>query len=158
MQAMQVKRAQIDAFLDRKRIAVLGVSRDARHFSRVVFRALRDHGCDVVPVNPRTEEVEGLRCYARLADISPAVEYAYLLLPKQAVGEALRECAAAGIRSVWVQGYLGPQELPAEHQEFCAQEGIALIAGYCPMLYLPETSWFHRIHGVVLRLMGRQPV
>ena len=42
----------IDSFLSCRRIAVVGVSRDPKDFSRAVFRAFVERGYDAVPVNP----------------------------------------------------------------------------------------------------------
>ena len=39
-------------FLAQRRIAFVGLSRDPKHFSRVVFREMSQRGYDVVPVNP----------------------------------------------------------------------------------------------------------
>jgi len=154
-----VVQRQIDAFLDGTRIAVVGASRNPKDFSRTVIRALRAHGCDVAPVNPKAADVEmeGAPCVARVQDVAPPVACAYLLLPSDAVGDTLRDCAEAGVQRVWVQGYLGPQELPETHHAFCEERGIELIAGYCPLMFLPEASPLHRIHTAFLRLIGRGP-
>ena len=156
-----VEQRQIDAFLDGTRMAVVGASRNPKDFSRTVIGTLREHGCDVVPVNAKAAdaelEVADAACVARVQDIAPPVECAYLVLPAAAVGDALRDCAEAGVKRVWVQGYLGPQELPEEHHAFCAERGIELIAGYCPLMFLPEASRLHRIHTAFLRLIGRGP-
>ncbi len=65
----QVSRRVIDDFLAHKRLAVVGVSRDRRHFSRSVVRALRERGYEVIPVNPQTGEIDGLPCVPRVQAI-----------------------------------------------------------------------------------------
>ena len=52
----------IESFLSCRRIAVFGVSRDPRDFSRSVFRAFVERGYDAVPVNPHGGEAEGRPC------------------------------------------------------------------------------------------------
>jgi hypothetical protein len=32
-----------------------------------------------------------------------------------------------------------------------------LVEGYCPFMFLPGTSFFHRVHKFFLRLFGRYP-
>jgi predicted CoA-binding protein len=44
-------KASIDRFLDRRRLAVVGVSRDPRDFTRGVYRAFVERGYDAWPVN-----------------------------------------------------------------------------------------------------------
>ena len=61
----------IDSFLSCRRIAVVGVSRDPKDFSRAVFRAFVERGYDAVPVNAAGGEVEGRRPRAAWARSSP---------------------------------------------------------------------------------------
>ena len=58
-----IKRAA-EEFLANKRVAVTGVSRQAKdHGSNVVYKRLRERGYEVFAVNPNADEVEGDRCY-----------------------------------------------------------------------------------------------
>ena len=57
---------QIQDFLDHKRIALVGVSRQPNDFSRSMFREFLNRGYDMVPVNPDLPEVEGHHCYAHV--------------------------------------------------------------------------------------------
>ena len=61
--------ASIAEFLKGKRIAVAGVSRGGTSAANPVFKKLRDTGYEVFPVNPKTTEIEGTRCYPDLATI-----------------------------------------------------------------------------------------
>lgn len=51
----------IEDFLQQKRIAMAGVSRNPASFSVILFKELCRRGYDVVPVNPNTREVQGTR-------------------------------------------------------------------------------------------------
>jgi predicted CoA-binding protein len=61
----------ITKFLECKRVAFVGVSRDPQHLSRALFREFLGRGYDPVPVNPQATEIEGRNCFARLSDIAP---------------------------------------------------------------------------------------
>jgi uncharacterized protein len=64
----------IESFLSCRRIAVVGVSREARDFSRSVFRAFVERGYDAVP-STRTAGRRRAGPFARrLQDVSPPVE------------------------------------------------------------------------------------
>src|SRR5512140_3348640 len=67
------------AFLALPRIALVGLSRDDKDFSRMVFRELVKRGIDVVPVNPGAAELEGRPCFPRLADVRPPVQGALVM-------------------------------------------------------------------------------
>ena len=62
-------------FLAGKRVAVTGVSREAKdHGSNVVYKRLRERGYEVFAVNPNADEVEGDRCYHHLGEIPGGVD------------------------------------------------------------------------------------
>ena len=61
----------IDSFLSCRRIAVVGVSRDPKDFSRQVFRAFVERGYDAVPVNAAGGEVEGRPVTRRVGEVQP---------------------------------------------------------------------------------------
>jgi predicted CoA-binding protein len=63
--------AVIQDFLAQRRIAVVGVSRDPKDFSRGMLRDLRQRGYDAVAVNPELQSVDDGPCFARLDDILP---------------------------------------------------------------------------------------
>jgi hypothetical protein len=41
--------------------------------------------------------------------------------------------------------------------ERCRREGIEVVPGACPYMFLPGTRGPHRVHRVILRLLGRLP-
>ena len=59
----------IAAFLEGKRFAVAGVSREGKLPANAIFRKLKAAGYDAVPVNPNAATVEGVPCYPNLAAI-----------------------------------------------------------------------------------------
>jgi predicted CoA-binding protein len=139
----------IEDFLAQRRIAIVGVSHQPKDFSRMLFRALRDRHFDVVPVNPNTSEIEGVPCYPRVQDIQPPVDAALLMTAPVVTEQVVKDCAAAGIRRVWMY-----RHSPAA-VVFCEAVGIAVIADECPMMFLPGAGFIHRFHGW---LNGRHPV
>src|SRR5436189_5099171 len=92
----------VSDFLSRKRLAIVGASRNPKEFSRLIFRAFRDRGYDVVPVNPAQTEVEGAPCFARVQDIRPPVEAALLMTSLGLTGAVALDCVEAGIPRLWL--------------------------------------------------------
>ena len=74
-------------FLSGKRFAVAGVSRNAGQPANAIFQRLVDSGYEVVPVNPRSGEVEGVKCYASVLDVPGDLDGAIAQLD-EAMGEA----------------------------------------------------------------------
>ena len=136
-------------FLQARRLAVVGVSRDPKHFSRYVLRALLARGIDAVAVNPGLEEVEGRRAFARVGEVAPAVEAAILMTPAAASVEVVRACGEAGVRAVWLHRGGGPGAESPEAVALARALGLELVTGLCPMMALPGAGWFHRLHGAI---------
>jgi len=149
----------ITKFLEYKRVALVGVSRKRAHFSQVVMREFLAAGYDAVPVNPQAAEIEGRKCFARVADIVPPTQAALLLTgTPQTTDHAVRECREADIRNIWV--YKDVHE-GVEHEkamELCRSRGFILIEGYCPLMFLPGAKFFHRAHGFFVKLVGHYPL
>ena|SRR5579862_2622566 len=150
-------RAQIDAFLSLKRIAVVGVSRSPREFSRALFQEFRRRKYDAVPVNPAAAEVDDTRCYSSVVAISPKVDGAFLITPPALTSLAVRDCDAAGIRNVWIWGGAGAGCANQDALSFCQSCGISAISGHCPFMFFPGTQLVHRLHGFFKRLTGSYP-
>jgi len=147
----------IDSFLSCRRIAVLGVSRDPRDFSRSLFRAFVERGYDAVPVNPNGGEAEGRPCARGLAEVTPPVQGALLLTPPSATTQAVRDCAEAGVRRVWMHRGGGAGAVSPEAVALCRERGIEVVDGECPFMFLPDAGWFHGVHRLFRRLGGRLP-
>lgn len=148
----------IREFLAQHRIAVIGVSRTGKEFSTKLFTDLQRAGYDVVPVNPNASEISGVRCFTRVQDITPAADAALIMLPSDRAASAIRDCAEAGIRRVWLYGFRGPAKIDRSALQTCGELGLTTVAGYCPYMFLPNGPWIHRLHGWVARITGAYPV
>ena len=148
---------KIEDFLAQKRIAMIGASRDPKSFSIMLFNEFCRRGYEVVPVNPKTPNVQGRTCYARVQDIQPPVEAALLLTAPQATEAALAECAKAGIHRIWIFAANGKSIVSQKTLDSYQEQGIKVIAGQCPFMFLPQSGRIHRFHGFVRKITGRYP-
>jgi uncharacterized protein len=145
----------VQRFLACRRLAVVGVSRNPKDFSRGLFRELLARGYDVVPVNPAAGEIEGRRCFHGVAEITPPVEAALLLTAPARSADAVRDCLAAGVRRIWFHRGAGVGSVSAEALELCDAAGADAVPGACAFMYLPGAGVPHRIHGFFHRLLHR---
>ncbi len=148
---------EINDFLGKKRLAVIGVSRNPKDFTRMLFRELLKDGYDAVPVNPALAEADGVKCYPRVQDISPAVEGAVVLTKPAVTEKVVEECAQAGIGSVWLHRAGGAGAVSPRALEFCEAHGMHTVSGECPFMFLPDSAWPHRLHGFCRKVVGRYP-
>jgi predicted CoA-binding protein len=144
------------AFLAARRIAVVGVSRSEKDFSRYLFHALAARGLDVVPVNPALPEAEGRRAFASVRDVTPAPDAALLLVPPARAADAVRDCLAAGVRRIWFHRGGGRGAASAEALALCLERGVAVVEGLCPFMALPGAALPHRLHGLFRRALARR--
>jgi predicted CoA-binding protein len=143
------------AFLASKRIALVGLSRNEKDFSRMVMHELARRGYDVVPVHPTLKQAEGRTCFARVQDISPPVEAALLMTPPAVTEQVVRDCATAGVRRVWMHHGGGPGAASETAVAFCQSKGISVVRDLCPYMALTGVGVAHRVHGFFRRTFGR---
>jgi predicted CoA-binding protein len=148
---------QVQTFLGHKRVAVVGVSRHPQETSRALFKELQQRGYDPVPVNPDTPEIDGVPCFTRVTDIQPPVEGALLMTKPDVTERVVRECHDAGIRDIWMYRGAGTGAVSPRAVEFCAANGMTVVAGECPFMFLPQTPWIHRFHGFCRKVVGSYP-
>ena len=159
MTAAVTTKQQVDDFLALKRLAVVGVSRDPKHFSHVLWQELRQRRYEAIPVNPNTTELDGQRCYARVQEIQPPVDGVLVMTPASETAQVVRDCVEAGVDHVWMHkgagGGAGAVDPTAV--ALCEEHGIELVAGQCPFMFLPGTPFFHGVHGFFRKLTGGYP-
>ena len=154
---MATLKQAVDDFLAQKRIAVVGVSRDSNQAANLVYRTLRKNGYEVFAVNPNADEVEGDPCYHELASVPDAIDAAVIATPPAASEGVARECAARGVSRVWLHRSFGQGSVSPAAAEFCRENGITVIEGGCPMMFLPGTDIGHKCMRFVLNVTGRLP-
>ena len=147
----------VQEFLGQRRFAIVGLSRQEKHFSRALFREFQRRGYQPVPVNPEANEIAGQPCFAHVQDIQPPVEGALLVTAASRAEAAVRDCAAAGVKRIWMFRATGKGSVSEDAVEFCGTKGIDVIPGECPLMFLPGGAWFHRFHGLVKKITGAYP-
>lgn len=148
---------QVEDFLALKRVAVVGVSRDPKHFNRVMWEEFRQRRYDAVPVNPNASEIDGQRCYASVKEIDQPVEGALIMTAPRDADRIVRECAEAGIKNVWLYGGMLPGAATKSARALCEEEGLTHVDGLCPYMFWPETPAFHTPHRVFKKVTGSYP-
>ena len=92
-------------------VAVIGASSDRSKFGNKAVRAFQHHGDQVVPINPREPEVEGLKTYASVLDVPGPVDMATFYVAPRVGLTVLEEVAKKGIGEVWLNPGAASPEL-----------------------------------------------
>lgn len=146
-----------DDFLAQKRIAIVGVSRRRNHVTRYLLRKLRTPEREIIPVNPVATELHGLRCYPSIGSIPGGVSAVLVVTKPEAAAEVVRECAALGIKRVWLHRSVGPGSVSEEALQVAREANLTLIPAGCPMMYCKPVDIGHRCFRWCLQIGGRLP-
>jgi len=88
---------------DYKRVAIVGLSADWSRPSNFAAKYLLDHGFEVIPVNPKYDEILGQKCYADLRDIPTPVDVVDLFQRVDRIPPFVDQAIEIGARVVWMQ-------------------------------------------------------
>lgn len=109
-------------------IAVVGASSNRSRASNFVLTYLLSrHQYELYPVNPREDEVHGLRCYPSLADLPEVPDIVDVFRRPEDLPVVAAEAAAVGARVLWVQ--LGLWS--AEAARIALDAGLEVVMDRC---------------------------
>jgi acetyltransferase len=91
-------------FFNPQGVVVIGASRNPAKLSHGVVKNLKTHGYrgPIYPVNPRGDEILGLKVYPSILDVPDPVELAVIMIPAPLVPAALEQCGQRGLKAVIV--------------------------------------------------------
>lgn len=88
---------------DYKCVAVVGLSADWSRPSYFAAKYLLDHGFEIIPVNPKYDEILGQKCYPDLASIPTPVDIVDLFQKTEQIPPFVDDAIAINARLVWMQ-------------------------------------------------------
>jgi predicted CoA-binding protein len=88
---------------DYKRVAIVGLSDDWSRPSNFVGKYLLEHGFEVIPVNPKYDEILGQKCYPDLVSIPTPVDIVDLFRRVDHVPPLVDDAISIGAKVVWMQ-------------------------------------------------------
>ena len=129
----------IHLMLNPKSMAIVGATPRMQYGGRFLNAALR--GKDKVriyPVNPRYEEIQGLKSYPSVTDLPEAPDVVGIVIPYNNVLNVLQESYAKGTRAAVVisagfseRGEQDRADLQSELTEFCRESGLRMSGPNC---------------------------
>ena len=136
-------------FLKSKPLPIVGVSAQGKGFGSMAFRTLMRAGYDVVPVNPKTERIDGIYCYQNLSMIKPKPERVVLIIKPKNTIPVLEEARRIGINEVWFQ----PGSESTEGLNFCRENNMIAHHSFCILLFTGRFP--HSLHLWFMRLIRK---
>ncbi|MFP4176395.1 MAG: acetate--CoA ligase alpha subunit [Candidatus Brocadiia bacterium] len=129
----------LEHFFSPESVAVVGASREPGKVGHDVLKNLQDAGFDgpIYPINPKADEIEGLKCYSDLPSVGDQIDLAIIVLPARIVLSIVDQCVEAGVDSIIVisAGFkeVGEEgaEMERKLQEKCNRHNIRCIGPNC---------------------------
>lgn len=126
-----------DFISDQNTYAVVGATVNQEKFGYKVLKKLKDNGLRVVGVNPKYEEVLGVKCYPSLAKIDISIDTVVTVVKPEATEEVVKECVRLGIKKIWMQ----PGSESEKAIEIAEQAGIGVVSGACIVVDGLKQNW-----------------
>jgi len=144
------KEASIDANLDAafkpKSIAIIGASNDLNKLGGSEVKLLLDANFEgpIYPINPKEEEIQGLKAYKSVLNVPNQIDRATIILPPKLVPQAVKECAEKKVKVVQIYsaGFseFGEKGKQLENQvlEYAKKHNTRIIGPNCIGTYSPS--------------------
>jgi acetyltransferase len=137
--------ATLEAVFKPKSVAVIGASTAPGKLGHDILANLKNGGFEgpLYPINPKAEEILGLKVFKSIADTPEAPELAVVVIPARAVAPTLEQCAARGVKAAIVitGGFAeaGPdgERLQDELARVVRKTGIRVVGPNCQGVNMP---------------------
>ena len=131
--------SSIDKMLNPRSIAVVGATPRLQYGGRMLAAALKaGDQVSVYPVNPRYDEVMGVKCYPSVSDLPEVPDVVGVVVSSGQVLNVLNECHQKGTRAAIVisagfseRGTQEGRDLQAQLGEFARESGLRISGPNC---------------------------
>lgn len=138
---------QLSHIFNAESVALIGATDKEGSFGRLFLEGLKDAGCrKIYPVNPKREEILGIKAYPSISAVPDRVDAAILLTPPETVLGLVKECVENKVRGavVFASGFgeLGPEgkELEREIGRIGREGGTRVIGPNCLGFFNPRAG------------------
>lgn len=150
---MKTSRKSIEKFLESRKLAIAGVSRDPKKFGHAVYLDLKKKGFEIYPINPDVDFIDGQPCFHSVNALPIDVRNLLILTPKNKTLEVLTEAIAKGIDNIWIQQMSETREA----LDYLKDKQVNLVSKQCILMWTEPVSGFHKFHKTLKKIFGALP-
>lgn len=133
----QQTQGNIDAFLNGSPFAVIGASTNRDKYGNKVLRVYQQNNKPVYPINPRAEEIEGLKAYPDLASLPEKPHGISIITPPAVTEQVVKQAVELGIEHIWMQ----PGAESEQAIDYAQKNDVNVIAnGACALVVMGYTE------------------
>lgn len=147
------KKLDVDGFFSKKKLAVVGVSRQKYKFGNTVYYDLKKKGFRVFPVNTHMQTFDNERCFPDLKSLPEPIDGAVLVIPPAQTEQVVKDAADANVPLIWMQQ--GSESKSAI--QFCKEHNITTVTGQCILMFAEPVTSFHKFHRWLNKLFCKLP-
>ena len=145
----------IQAFLDDRKIAIVGASSKKENFGRTIMTELTKLEYEVHPVNPSGEVINGTTCVPTVKELPKEVENVILAVPASLTSMIIKQCIGTSIKRVWMLKGIGKGTYSDEAYSLCKEYKIEVVHGFCPLMFFGGGA--HKFHLWIKENFGKVP-
>jgi hypothetical protein len=110
-----------------KTIAVVGMSKNPDKDAHRIPALLIEWGYRLLPINPTTDQILGLRCYKSLRDVREPIDIVDVFRPSEDVPPIVDDAIAVRAKAVWMQTGIAHERAAAKARA----EGLDVVQDRC---------------------------
>jgi len=141
--------SDLSAILEPKSVAVIGASTNIEKIGHKVLKNIVEAGFRgaIYPINPRADEILGLKAYPSVLDVPGEVDVAVIIVPARAVTPVIEECVQKEVRGAVIisSGFrdVGPRGAALEKTvlEIARKGGLRIIGPNCQGISNPQIGF-----------------
>ena len=121
---------EIQEILSLNTVAVVGMSRHPNKAAHFVPKYLADNDFNVIPVNPNTKKIMGIKSYEAVSKIKESIDIVNIFRPSDQVLPVVVEAIKKNPKVIWLQeGIHNP-----EAEEMARDKGIKVVFNRCMLV------------------------
>ena len=133
--------SRIEEFYDSDVFLLIGMSKKKSNFAWGIYKSLINSNRKVLALHPGGGEKNGVKFYKNIESLPEKPDACIVCTDLKKNDDLISELSESGIKRIWLQqGSYDKTVL-----EKTAQNGMEPITG-CVLMYLPESSFLHRVH------------
>ncbi len=125
-----MEKEKIQNFINKDYIyAIVGATENPEKYGYKVLADLKDKGFNVIPVNPKYQEIVGLTCYPDLISMDDRPDVVVLIVGEKNAEKVVQNCIDLKLNKIWFQ----PGSEYEEAVNLAKKEGFDVMLDKCIM-------------------------
>ncbi len=148
-----VTKQSIDEFFTTKRFAMAGVSSNPKKMSRGFYKDLLKKNYEILPINPKMDDIEGVKCYHTVSELPDDVKHLIIMTPRDQTEKVVASAIEKGIKHIWMQQKTDTPEAI----ELAEKNNINVIYKECIFMHADPVDSVHSIHRFINKIFCKLP-